>query len=385
MHTKRLFCVFLAMLMLLSLAACGQKEPDPEKCQHVWDEGTVTKPASVEAEGQKVYTCTLCGETKIEILPKADAEIPPQPVKPVATEKNDDEDTAKTDTKAESTKKGETKKEETKPAEKPKEEKKEEYNKKYVIKVNRKANVVTVYKKDSKTGEYTVPVRADYCSCGGADTPLGTFYTTSQYRWGTLIQHMYGQYCTRIVKDILFHSVPYNKKYDPSTLVPGEYNKLGKTASHGCVRLNVDAAKWIFDNCDSGTRCIIYEDADPGPMTPNKVMKIADDCGWDPTDKDANNPWLKDPNYMPWVDPNKPTEPVEDPEQPPVEETPVEPTDPPVEETPVEPTDPPVEETPVEPTDPPVEETPVEPPVEPVEPNPTTPEQPGDPGTPEEP
>ncbi len=352
MKKKRVLCLLLAAVMIFSLGACGKKDPqpdptpDPQPCSHVWDEGTVTKYATIEEEGELLYTCTLCGETRTEVIPKSDAEIPPQPVKPMGTETTDGAgDTSKTDPK----------KEDTKPADKPKEE---EYNKKYVIKVNRKANVVTVYKKDTKTGEYTVPVRADYCSCGGADTPLGTFYTTNQYRWRALIQNMYGQYATRISGDILFHSVPYSKKNDPSSLVPGEYNKLGKTASHGCVRLSVEAAKWIFDNCDSGTRVTIYEDSNPGPLTPTKLKKIADDCGWDPTDTDPKNPWLKDPNYMPWVDPNKPTE----PEEPGTPEEPEEPTEPGTPETPENP-DP---ETPEQPTEP-------------------QPEQPGDPGTPEEP
>ena len=36
---------------------------------------------------------------------------------------------------------------------------------KYLIKVNKQQNCVTVYGKDSK-GQYTVPVKAMVCSCG---------------------------------------------------------------------------------------------------------------------------------------------------------------------------------------------------------------------------
>ncbi len=39
---------------------------------HSWDGGKVTKEATVWEEGEKAYTCTVCGETKTEIIPKGD-------------------------------------------------------------------------------------------------------------------------------------------------------------------------------------------------------------------------------------------------------------------------------------------------------------------------
>lgn len=38
--------------------------------QHLWDEGKVTKEASVTAEGEKLYTCKNCGTTKTEKISK---------------------------------------------------------------------------------------------------------------------------------------------------------------------------------------------------------------------------------------------------------------------------------------------------------------------------
>ena len=38
-------------------------------CQHKWDEGKVTKEATCTATGVMTYTCTLCGETKTEVIP----------------------------------------------------------------------------------------------------------------------------------------------------------------------------------------------------------------------------------------------------------------------------------------------------------------------------
>ena len=41
-----------------------------ETCQHVWDNGKVTKEPTETETGIRTYTCTLCGETKTETIPK---------------------------------------------------------------------------------------------------------------------------------------------------------------------------------------------------------------------------------------------------------------------------------------------------------------------------
>jgi CubicO group peptidase (beta-lactamase class C family) len=160
---------------------------------------------------------------------------------------------------------------------------------KYLIKVNRLANCVTVYTYDDY-GDYTVPVRAIVCSCGGEKTPLGTFSISDKYTWGFLMGGVWGQYCSRVVQGILFHSVPYSKA-SPDSVITEEYNKLGTTASHGCIRLPARDAKWIFDNCKAGTEVVIYDDTDPGPLGKPKPIRIPDGCGWDPMDDNLDNPW----------------------------------------------------------------------------------------------
>lgn len=43
------------------------------KCaNHTWDGGTITKEATCKKDGTKKYTCTVCGETKTEKIPKSD-------------------------------------------------------------------------------------------------------------------------------------------------------------------------------------------------------------------------------------------------------------------------------------------------------------------------
>ncbi len=104
-------------------------------------------------------------------------------------------------------------------------------------------------------------VRQMICSSGtDADaTPLGTFPTGTQYRWGYFTKFdVWAQYWTRIDGPILFHSVLFQKK-DESTLISSSVNNLGRRASHGCIRLRVIDAKWIFDNCPSKTPTIVFE------------------------------------------------------------------------------------------------------------------------------
>ena len=106
---------------------------------------------------------------------------------------------------------------------------------------------------------------------------------------------VYGQYCSRITGGVLFHSVFYSTT-NPGTLAYNSYNRLGTTASHGCVRLNVADAKWIYDNCPSGTLVNIYDSNNPGPLgkpTPVKIDVNSKYRGWDPTDPNENNPWRK--------------------------------------------------------------------------------------------
>ncbi len=163
----------------------------------------------------------------------------------------------------------------------------------YLIKVNRYYNAITVYEMDEK-GEYSIPVKAMVCSVGtDFKTIQGSFKTLEKYRWKLLMGNVYGQYATRIVGGILFHSVYYYENKNPATLAATEYNKLGKAASHGCVRLTVADAKWIYDNCAIGTTVVIYDDKkSPGPLGKPEAIKLEKGVRWDPTDPDERNPYL---------------------------------------------------------------------------------------------
>ena len=162
----------------------------------------------------------------------------------------------------------------------------------YFIKVNYTANVVTIYTKDPN-GNYTVPYKAMVCSCGKYTPKSGTYKTSNKYVWRPLINNVYGHYSTRIVNKILFHSVPYTSNSN-DTLEYWEYDKLGQTASEGCIRLTVADAKWIYNNCPSGTMVEFYSNSNPGPLGKPSAQKISSnvECrNWDPTDPNSNNPW----------------------------------------------------------------------------------------------
>ncbi len=162
----------------------------------------------------------------------------------------------------------------------------------YYLVVNKSTNTVTVYQADS-TGEYCIPVKSMVCSCGD-DTPSGTYNTSDQYRWRYLVGDVYGQYATRITGHILFHSVPYLRQSEDS-LQYEEYNKLGSTASHGCIRLAVADSLWIYQNCPSGTKVTLTSRPSMGdPLGKPAAQTISPDSpnrGWDPTDPAAGNPW----------------------------------------------------------------------------------------------
>jgi len=101
-------------------------------------------------------------------------------------------------------------------------------------------------------------VKKFVCSTGkkGTPTPLGTYqsYGRAGGEWYFFKDfNCYARWATRIVGGILFHSVTYTRNKRPS----GSERGLGRRASHGCVRLRVVDAKWIYDNCPRGTTVVI--------------------------------------------------------------------------------------------------------------------------------
>lgn len=96
------------------------------------------------------------------------------------------------------------------------------------------------------------------CSSGKNNaTPTGTyhiedvrgehFYTPSEGEGGNYYVAWKGH-------DFLFHSVPVDKN---GHYITKEAKKLGHPASHGCVRLSVADAKWVYQNVPAGTKVVV--------------------------------------------------------------------------------------------------------------------------------
>lgn len=88
-------------------------------------------------------------------------------------------------------------------------------------------------------------------------TPRGffTLKDRGEYFWTERIQEG-GLYWVRITDNYLIHSVPRDKDNE---IIEEEFKKLGIPASHGCVRLKDEDAKWFYETVPSGTLVIIHD------------------------------------------------------------------------------------------------------------------------------
>ena len=135
-----------------------------------------------------------------------------------------------------------------------------------------------------------------FCSFAASYANLPRYFRILSENSSALVGGVYGQYATHIspTEGILFHSVPYYSA-EKDQLETEEFNKLGTPASLGCVRLQIEDCKWIYDECPSGSPVVIYDgDESTDPLgnpgfTPIDVN--SPNAGWDPTDPDPANPW----------------------------------------------------------------------------------------------
>ncbi len=89
-------------------------------------------------------------------------------------------------------------------------------------------------------------------------TPLGRFTIQNRGEWFFSDKYQQGAQWWVSFKEwgvYLFHSIPMDQE---KNIIADEAQKLGNPASHGCVRLNIDDAKWIYDNIPAGTPVYIH-------------------------------------------------------------------------------------------------------------------------------
>jgi peptidoglycan hydrolase-like protein with peptidoglycan-binding domain len=144
----------------------------------------------------------------------------------------------------------------------------------YAVTVDVKNQVVTVYGRDDNGG-YTNVVRQMICSTGTTSHPsdVGNWTLNGKTaRWATFPKWGGGwaQYWTRINSGIAFHSVLYSTT-DTMALATGSYRALGSRASHGCIRLLVSDAKWVYENLGKG---VVVTIANNMPSDPELTQSL---------------------------------------------------------------------------------------------------------------
>lgn len=131
----------------------------------------------------------------------------------------------------------------------------------YKITVDLTNQIVTIF--STETDEV---VRQMLCSSGAKDaTPTGEFTMPQAERSGERKEWFhfnafggYARYASRIYKDVMFHSLLYNRP-NLSALNKQSVLDYGKAVSHGCIRMRWQDAEFIAKNCLPGTRVKIYK------------------------------------------------------------------------------------------------------------------------------
>ena len=122
----------------------------------------------------------------------------------------------------------------------------------YLLLVNRNTRKVGIF--TGGQGNWS-PLKYWDCTVGAPGTPTvaGVFSIGSRggyfYSDDPIICYWY----TQFYGGYLFHSVLYNRY--TGGLLDGT---LGAALSHGCVRLQIDNAKWIYNNIPAGSTVVVY-------------------------------------------------------------------------------------------------------------------------------
>lgn len=140
---------------------------------------------------------------------------------------------------------------------------------KYYIVLDLTNQIVTVYEKDAD-GAYTRIVRRFLCTTGrtetdpedpedeGTPTPTGIWKIGGRERFGKFANYgsEYARYWVQIVGSVFFHSIMFGRR-DVNYMKKSAFSNLGKNVSHGCVRLYVEDAKWLYYYACPGTTLLV--------------------------------------------------------------------------------------------------------------------------------
>ncbi|MCR5040570.1 MAG: L,D-transpeptidase family protein [Clostridia bacterium] len=125
----------------------------------------------------------------------------------------------------------------------------------YLIMVDRTVHKLYLYEgsKGNWTNKFTW-----LCSDGAPSSPTTEGEFTINYKGLYFIaKKTQGRcwYYSSFNGNYLIHSVLYSGASEPIEIWDG---RLGMALSEGCVRLDINNAKWIYDNCPIGTKVVVY-------------------------------------------------------------------------------------------------------------------------------
>lgn len=92
----------------------------------------------------------------------------------------------------------------------------------------------------------------------GHETPIGIFEIQNRGTWFFSDKYKQGAKYWVSFRDwglYLFHSVAMDENQQ---VIPEEEAKLGQPASHGCIRLKIEDARWIYDNVPEKTKVVVH-------------------------------------------------------------------------------------------------------------------------------
>ena len=137
----------------------------------------------------------------------------------------------------------------------------------YIIQVDTEKQLVSIFKFNNN--EWALEKKYP-CSSGKASTPTpkGIYKVGAKGKYFRVGSKYICKYYTQFYGNYLFHSVIL---FNNGKIFDGT---LGKPVSHGCVRLPIEAAKYIFDNVPKNTTVIIASGVVPENGTIPELLKI---------------------------------------------------------------------------------------------------------------
>lgn len=135
------------------------------------------------------------------------------------------------------------------------------YDMPYYIGVDVTNQIVTIYdaKDDTIVRQMLTSSGMNDCTPNGAFDMVEKVRAPERHEWLWLGEYRcFVKFATRIYRGYMFHSIPFDKK-DLSTMQEEAVKDFGMPTSHGCMRLRVEDARFIAEQCQAGTLVNIYK------------------------------------------------------------------------------------------------------------------------------